>query len=239
MKHKNEEGGMGIHFYRNAVHGGDWIVQERLQNNQWVQSMLPTGAPLSTFRVITISRFAAKAPWETDDSVAQRGDIKTMSCVFRAGRANAPTDHGSILFDVDINTGKVKGGTTNAHWYQLGINKAMQCGWRSFHNEYDCHPDDATKQVTGCTVPDIGEMLKLVEESHLKLCPKVPICGWDVALTTNEKAPVCLLEVNLSCNFFRGTFDLPTYLDFVDANFSVIQSQRLKRAEEEANPSTK
>lgn len=32
IKHKNEEGGMGIYFYKNAVHGGDWIIQERIQN---------------------------------------------------------------------------------------------------------------------------------------------------------------------------------------------------------------
>jgi hypothetical protein len=28
IKHKNEEGGMGIHFFRNATQGGDWIIQE-------------------------------------------------------------------------------------------------------------------------------------------------------------------------------------------------------------------
>jgi len=27
IKHKNEEGGLGIHFYRNATQGGDWIIQ--------------------------------------------------------------------------------------------------------------------------------------------------------------------------------------------------------------------
>ena len=110
VKHRNEEGGMGIHFYRNAVHGGDWIIQERLRNSEWVQSCLPVGAPLSTFRVITISHYAAKAKW---DGAAKKSDIETLSCVFRAGRAGAPTDHGAILFDVDTRTGQVKGGTTN------------------------------------------------------------------------------------------------------------------------------
>ena len=28
IKHKNEEGGMGIHFYKNAMDGGDWIIQK-------------------------------------------------------------------------------------------------------------------------------------------------------------------------------------------------------------------
>lgn len=32
VKHRNEEGGMGIFFYKNALEGGDWIIQERIQN---------------------------------------------------------------------------------------------------------------------------------------------------------------------------------------------------------------
>lgn len=225
VKHRNEEGGMGIHFYRNAVHGGDWIIQKRLRNSEWVQQCLPPGAPLSTFRVITISHYAARAQW---DGAAKKRDIETMSCVFRAGRAGAPTDHGAILFDVDTATGQVKGGTTNAHWYQLGASKARRCKWRSFHNEYQAHPDDASKKVTGRCVPGIREMLSLVEDSHLKLCAKVPICGWDVALTASDEVPVCLLEVNLSCNFFRGSFDLGTYLDFCDTALSAIHEQRVR-----------
>jgi hypothetical protein len=27
IKHKSIEGGMGIHFFRNALDGGDWIIQ--------------------------------------------------------------------------------------------------------------------------------------------------------------------------------------------------------------------
>jgi hypothetical protein len=50
-------------------------------------------------------------------------------------------------------------------------------------------------------------MLHLVEESHRKMCPRVPFVGWDVVLSADPKLPVCLLEVNLSCNFFCGSFD--------------------------------
>jgi hypothetical protein len=78
IKDKNEEGGMGIsvraqiyrensvscpirqvltfhvlQFFRNAVIGGDWIIQEALHNDEFVASLLPEKAPLSTFRVIT------------------------------------------------------------------------------------------------------------------------------------------------------------------------------------------
>lgn len=56
-------------------------------------------------------------------------------------------------------------------------------------------------------MPDIVGILALVEKSHLDLCPRVPFAGWDVVLSTDSRRPVCLLEVNLSCNFFRGSFD--------------------------------
>lgn len=47
---------MGLHFFKNATDGGDWIIQERLENDAFVSSLLPEKAPLSTMRVITSSR---------------------------------------------------------------------------------------------------------------------------------------------------------------------------------------
>jgi hypothetical protein len=87
-------------------------------------------------------------------------------------------------------------------------------------------------QVSGNEVPDIKGMLSLVEESHLKLCPDVPLAGWDVVLSADPKLPVCLLEVNLSCNFFRGSFDKKVYLDFCDDIFHRLQAQRLTADQE-------
>lgn len=217
VKHRNEEGGLGIHFFRNATDGGDWIIQERLLNSEWVQSMLPDNAPLSTFRVITCS--------SKSHDITKKGtpsDVTALSCVFRAGRAGAATDHDSILFDVDVKTGTILGGTTNAHWYRLWT--WLTCPWRS-HHDYSVHPDGEIP-VTGNQVPDIKKVLALVEESHLKLCPNVPLSGWDVVFSTDKRVPICLLETNLSCNFFRGSFDLQTYLDFCDA--SLGQSQKLR-----------
>mmetsp|Transcript_10395 Transcript_10395/g.14677 ORF Transcript_10395/g.14677 Transcript_10395/m.14677 type:complete len:450 (+) Transcript_10395:157-1506(+) len=222
VKHRNEEGGMGIYFYKNATDGGDWIIQERIENSEWVQSCLPPNAPLSTFRVITQSRASidlAKEP--------QEGDVTALSCVFRAGRANAETDHSSILFDIDPKTGVLGGGTTNDHWYKLGLYRTLPggCTWRS-HHDYTHHPD-GNVPVTGKTVPDIKGMLHLVEDAHMKMCPDVPLCGWDVVLSTDKKVPVCLLEVNQSCNFFRGRFDKKQYLNFMDELFAKVQAQRL------------
>jgi hypothetical protein len=54
-KKRNEEGGLGISMFSNAVSGGDWIIQEALQNDLSIARLLPIDPPLSTFRVITIS----------------------------------------------------------------------------------------------------------------------------------------------------------------------------------------
>jgi hypothetical protein len=224
IKHRNEEGGMGIFFYKNAIDGGDWILQERLHNSDWVSSMLPSKAPLSTFRVITQSRGSLTEESKPD------ADIQALSCVFRAGRQNANTDHDSILFDVDVKTGIIQGGTTNAHWYRLGLLSAFRCPWRSEHG-YTHHPDGSNPQtsipITGKVVPDIQSMIRLVEDAHRKLCADVPFAGWDVVLSSDPNVPICLLEVNLSCNFFRGTFDRKVYFDFIDETFAVLQAKRL------------
>lgn len=50
------QGGMGLYFFKNATAGGDWIIQERLDNDAFVSSLLPENAPLSTMRVISASR---------------------------------------------------------------------------------------------------------------------------------------------------------------------------------------
>jgi len=222
VKHRNEEGGMGIFFYKNATAGGDWILQERIENSDWVSGLLPPNAPLSTFRVITQSRASLDLK-----TTAQAGDVTALSCVFRAGRAGAATDHDSILFDVDVGSGEIKGGTTNAHWYRLGLMEVLRCPWRSTH-DYTHHPD-GNIPVTGKVIPDMKAMLKLVEDSHLKLCPDVPFVGWDVVLSKDHKLPVCLLEVNLSCNFFRGSFDKKVYLDFIDDAITKLHHIRLTK----------
>jgi len=116
VKHRNEEGGLGIFFYKNATAGGDWIIQEVIHNSKWVSSLLPENAPLSTFRVITCSKAAISGGSGASKKGTNDGKspITALSCVFRAGRAGASTDHDSILFDVDVKTGTIKGGTTNA-----------------------------------------------------------------------------------------------------------------------------
>ena len=228
VKHRNEEGGMGIFFYKNAVAGGDWILQERIDNSAWVASLLPPNPPLSTFRVITCSRACYDSNNNTT-TTPQLADVTALSCVFRAGRAGAATDHDSILFDVNVDTGKIGKGTTNAHWYRLGLLAALRCPWRS-HHDFTHHPDGSDEHsipVTDAPVPNLDQLLVLVRDAHWRMCPRVPLAGWDVVLSADPKLPVCLLEVNLSCNFFRGSFDLAHYLEFCETAFGKLQEQRL------------
>lgn len=208
VKHRNEEGGLGIHFYRNALDGGDWIIQEVMQNHDDIAGLLPDNAPLSTFRVMTASLMGRQ-------DIKHVEDVVPLSCVFRAGLAGATTDHKSVLFDVDIKTGSIKPGTTNAHWYKLGQFTGVPWGPPAPVRD---HPDTG-RAVAGATIRDFQKrVLDVALDAHRKLLPRVPIAGWDVVLPKDHKP--CLLEVNLSCNFFRGSFDEAFYFDFVDKCFA-------------------
>jgi hypothetical protein len=209
-KDRNEEGGMGIAFFKNAEHGGDWIIQERFENSEFLSNLLPSNPPLSTLRVITSSRHGGL-------HVDGKG-IEALSCVFRAGRQNASTDHSSILFDVDPKTGTIGLGTTNAHWYILGP-QGLRSQWVSSH-DIPKHPDNGVN-VSGVVIPNIENILKVCTDAHLGMMPDVPMAGWDVALTT--KGPM-LLEANLSCNFFRGSFNEKKYFDFVHEYFLFLDT---------------
>lgn len=222
-KHRNEEGGLGINFFRNACAGGDWIIQPTLSNSPALAPLLPSDAPLSTFRVITGS-WGGLAPVGGRE-VPPSEQVFVFSTVFRAGMKGAATDHKSILFNVDRFTGVIKRGTTNAHWYQLGLNKIRSCAWTSEHN-YSCHPDkDPTEApVEGQQIENIRDVWQICVDAHQKLCPKVPLCGWDVALTREHG--MLLLEVNLSCNFFRGDFDIDLYTKFVEEYFSALDQHK-------------
>ncbi|CAM9771393.1 unnamed protein product [Chrysoparadoxa australica] len=221
IKDKNEEGGMGIFFYKNALNQGDWIIQERLENSTFLSELLPPNAPLSTMRIITASR------WWLDTTAGKKpgaSSIDALSCVFRAGMEGASTDHSSILFDVDVRTGDIKEGTTNAHWYNLGLGNGFKTNWLSSH-DITSHPDTGNP-VTGKRIPDLDKIANLVRESHFKMLPDVPLVGWDVALTPSG---ALLLEVNLSCNFFRGSFDLESYVNYVDDYFRELEKFRGKK----------
>lgn len=145
-KNKNIEGGMGIHFFTNAAKGGDWIIQEKMSNADWLNQLLPSNPPLSTMRILTCSTWyleVEKGNVENEEKERENLDncskyITALSSVLRLGRANASTDHTSVLFDVDLKTGVIQGGMSNAQWYQLGLSKILTCPWLPPDVEAQC-----------------------------------------------------------------------------------------------------
>ena len=69
----------------------------------------------------------------------------------------------------------------------------------------------------------MDEAVQMVRKAHARMCPRVPLVGWDVALT-NEG--LCLLEANLSCNFFRATFDWQGYFSFVEECINHLEREQ-------------
>ena len=196
IKNKNVEGGLGIHFFKNAVHGGDWNFQERLHNAKWLNKMLPTPAPLSTMRVITSSSWTMgkhghkvkEAKYRVYNRAGEVVEDETMGTVFnldkqgslaeaekyigarsavlRLGRAGAATDHSSVLFDVDINTGKVLQGTSNQQWYKLGLHQAAPGRVRGY-------PRVMASPATQIWIPPSPRLrgrASLIWKKHVKWC---------------------------------------------------------------------
>eukprot|EP00040_Diaphanoeca_grandis_P035250 m.221170 g.221170 ORF g.221170 m.221170 type:complete len:520 (-) comp33339_c0_seq1:324-1883(-) len=224
-KHRNEEGGLGYECFDNASVGGDWIIQRKLNNGPFLNAMLPDNAPLSTFRIISASRGGLKSDTPDADNVTM-DDVQALSCVWRAGRAKAKTDHSAVLFNVDPQSGLIKKGTTNVHWYQRGLSKIFSTPWTSEQNV--THHPDCNVEITGVEIPKMKEMMDFVRDAHLRLIPHVPLCGWDVALTENDG--MLLLEGNFSCNFFRGDFDKKAYFEFVSDYFVAMEKRRRVQA---------
>jgi hypothetical protein len=190
VKDKNVEGGMGIHFFKNAVFGGDWILQPKMANDAWLLDLLPDNAPLSTMRVITASTWFLQQQGANEDGHSSDGEgaadeasryVTALSSVLRLGRANAATDHSSVLFDVDIATGVIRGGLSNAQWYRLGLAQARPggCPWlppdvraqfpesgervtASQGHSFDVHPDKPGVVITGKKVPNMQAAVDIV-----------------------------------------------------------------------------
>lgn len=230
VKHRAVEGGMGIHGFANFTAGGDWIIQERLQNDAFLSALLPHGAPLSTLRVITASRVWLQRQLRDGDAARlppllraqlDQPDVEVMTTVWRAGRAGAATDHNCICFTVDPATGALGVGVSNQHWYRLGWAGAGSVG-PTAGRTWTAHPDTG-RPVTGAVIPGLPGVLATVAASHRRLLPEVPLVGWDVALTP---AGPMVLEVNLSCNFFCGAYDRARYVAFASAHFVALERLR-------------
>jgi len=218
-----EEGGMGIHVLKNVIHGGRWILQEKLDNCDAVKALLPEGAPLSTMRVLTGSQGALAALGSKSEHEVK---VKTLAAVWRAGRRGANTDHSCVMVDVPHGTqsDELGGASTSSHWYASG--------WKSFglpistkDGSVTAHPDTGLV-YPGKKLPGASRATRLCEEAHQSLMPGVPLAGWDVAFCEpkdgGKEPELVLLEANLSCNFFRGSIAWDHYSILLDEHFRAL-----------------
>jgi len=128
--------GMGIHVLRNFTAGGKWIIQDMLSNDAFLERLLPSGVPLSTLRVVTASRHGlpdrengdrgegrqgprverppeALSTTDSGGQPASQGRFSVLTVVLRAGRVGAATDHDSVCFPVDSESGEIAPGRSN------------------------------------------------------------------------------------------------------------------------------
>jgi len=89
---------------------------------------------------------------------------------------------------------------------------------------YSHHPDTNVK-ISGESIVGIEKMLDAVVEGHYRLFPDVPLAGWDVALTPDG---IRFIEINLSCNFFKGSFDQTYYFKFLNDYFNCLADLQQK-----------
>ena len=76
-------------------------------------------------------------------------------------------------------------------------------------------------RISGEAIPEMAAVRRLVLDAHERMCPAVPLVGWDVALTGRGR---CLLEANLSCNFFRASLDTAAYHAFCEEAFERLEA---------------
>jgi hypothetical protein len=89
------------------------------------------------------------------------------------------------------------------------------------------HPDNPAKELAGVQIPNIDSILETCVDTHAKMLPDVPFVGFDVVLTDSPDVPggICLLEVNLSCNFFGGDFDRGSWREFLAEGLEWCEKQ--------------
>ena len=84
VKHRNEEGGLGIHFYRSASEGGDWIIQPVLRNAGWVREKVSAreGARSAFVEACTRLETATYVPITNDPRRSGRSERMVPSAPF-------------------------------------------------------------------------------------------------------------------------------------------------------------
>lgn len=67
--------------------------------------------------------------------------VQVVTAVWRAGLAGKDTDHSSICFPVDPQTGLLSRGVSSNHWYKLGLKWLGRLDWSTAGRSWVDHPD--------------------------------------------------------------------------------------------------
>ncbi|WIA09938.1 hypothetical protein OEZ85_010151 [Tetradesmus obliquus] len=189
------------------------VGQAVLGQQQEVGASLPADVSGNASAASSMQRPQQQAP------AVEQACVEVVTAVWRAGLAGKCTDHSSICFGVDVATGALSPGVTANHWYRLGLAGAGRVD-AAAARVWQSHPDTG-KQVAGCVLPGMADVLDAAVAAHMAACPNLPLVGWDVALTPEG---VFILEVNLSCNLFNGAFDSASYYSLLWHYFDQLGS---------------
>lgn len=254
IKHKNIEGGMGIHFFKNFTDGGDWILQQTLENSPPIADLLPEGSPLSTFRVVTASRI-----WLNSGHQHCKEHLSALKLAELAD--NGPQSE--VSTDPNKASSNDKAPSTGSPEVSVVtvVFRAGFCGAKTDHNSILFRVDTAAGQYLDGTVnqhwyklgwkgvglcrngcysgithhPQSGKSVAGTPVPELSTMLDICIKGHkklvpDVPLVGWDvaltDAGTVLLEMNLSCNFFNGIFDYASYDTFVHDFFSELEHRQ-------------
>ena len=206
---------------------GDWVAQAALRNCKEVQRWISPESPLSTYRVVTTctaafadARGKCFLGADTEENKRLRRELlkelppKLVCMAFRAGRKGKLQDKlsdGAVFYGVNLKTKCIEKGTT----------------YKAFTTNMPNEPSYATHPDTGVKIDGqslfFDESSKICRDAHAKMCPGVPIIGWDVALS--EIGPV-LVEANSVFLPCYGQVDYWEYMDEMDKTLRFIDAHR-------------
>lgn len=201
--------------FKSANSGGNWIIQDKMQNHDCLKKLLPADYPITSFRIVTSWNWIQIEPEEIEDEDDIK-HIEPITCVWKV--ASQKQKH-PLLFPIDMQSGEIQKGTSNYHWHQIGLRKIFS---KPFSFEHEISRIES-KDVVGKIIEPIKDMVSISCRAHSKLMAHVPLVAWDIALT--EDGPK-FLNLSISCNFQRGNFKKATYFKLVDDYFSRLALYR-------------
>ena len=174
VKHRNEEGGLGIAVYSNACVGGDWIIQECLDNHADLAALLPGNAPLDPPPRQHHAPACARAPPPPP---------RTFRCSVLLARQAGGRGHGPLVgARRRSRERRDRQGHVVRALVPAGTGQGMEVP-SHLDGPHGDAPPRQRRESHGRVDPKMAEVRQLVVDAHLEMMPNVLLAGWDVAIT--------------------------------------------------------